>query len=161
MQQIQNNKQINIKNNIKSKENIIIVLFNLDGQSYALSLFTVDRIIPIVEITSLPKASEIVMGVINFHGEVIQVVNIRKLFNLPVRAIELNDQLIIAHTSKKIFALVVDSVPGTFILDCCQIADTEKTLPGTDYLSGIAKVENNIVMILDEQKVMQEALNTG
>lgn len=148
-------------NDLKNIENQIIVLFGLDEQHYALDLSTVERVIHIVEITSLPKASEIVMGVINFHGEVIQVINIRKLFSLPVREIELDEQLIIVRTSKQLIALAVDSVTGIHELKHCQLTGAEETFSCTDYLSGIAKVDNNIVLILDVQKVMDEALYTG
>lgn len=148
-------------NDSKNIENQTIVLFNLDEQHYALNLSVVERVIPIVEITLLPKAPQIVMGVINFHGRIIQVVNIRKLFNLPVCPIELSDQLIIVRINEQQAAFIVDSVTGIHKLGCCEIVDTEKTLPCTDYLLGIAKVENNIVMAIDEQKVMQETHYIG
>jgi purine-binding chemotaxis protein CheW len=147
--------------NNKKNKNQQIVLFNLDEQYYALSLTSVERVISIVEITSLPKISEIVMGVINFHGEVIQVVNIRKLFNLPVREIGLDDQLIITQISKQRVALIVDSVIGIHELERSQVTDTDEAFSCSDYLTGIAKIENNIVMVLDEQKIMEEAINAG
>jgi len=110
-----------------------------------------------------------VSGVVNFHGEIIPVINIRQRFNLPGREIESEDQLIIARTSKRLVALVVDSVTGVQEIDPCQLVGAEEAFPYTDYLSGIAKVENNIVLIhdlekflsLDEQQVMDEALATG
>jgi purine-binding chemotaxis protein CheW len=147
--------------NLQNSETSKLVLFNLDELRYALNLSTVERVIPIVEITPLPKAPEIVLGVINIQGEIIPVINIRKHFNLPVREIELDNQLIIVHASKRRVAIVVDSVTGVHELERYQFAGTEEAFPYTEYLSGIAKVENNIVMILDEQKVMDEALYTG
>ena len=62
---------------------IRLVNFNLDDQKYALFLSAVIRIIRVVEITSLPKAPEIVLGVINMHGQIIPVSNIRERFQLP------------------------------------------------------------------------------
>lgn len=148
-------------------ENQIIVLFKLDEQSYALYLSVVERVIPVVEITLLPKAPDIVMGVINFHGVIIPVINIRKRFNLPVREIELDDQLIIARTSNRFVALVVDSVIGVHELEHDQLVNTKEEFPYTDYLSGIAKIENNIILIhdlekflsLDEQQIIDTALS--
>lgn len=156
-------------NDLNSIGNQTIVLFSLDELRYALHLSAVQRVVRTVEITPLPKAPEIVMGVINFHGEIIPVINIRKRFNLPVHEIELDDQLIIARTSKRLVGLVVDSVSGVHELEHCQLTATEGTFPYADYLSGIAKVENNIVLIhdlekflsLDEQLVMDEVLSTG
>lgn len=156
-------------NDLNSIENQTIVLFSLDELRYALYLSAVERVVRTVEITPLPKAPEIVMGIVNFHGEIIPVINIRKRFNLPEREIELDDQLIIARTSKRLVGLVVDSVSDVHELGHYQLTDTEGAFPYADYLSGIARIENNIVLIhdlekflsLDEQQVMNEALSTG
>lgn len=155
--------------NTKSLESQVIVLFNLDEQHYGLYLSVVVRVVLTVEITPLPKAPDIVMGVVNFHGEIIPVINIRKRFNLPIREVELDDQLIIARTSKRIVALVVDSVSGVHNLKSSQLIDTSESFQYTDYLSGIAKVEDGIVLIhdlekflsLDEQQQIDKALTTG
>ena len=87
-----------------------LVVFRLDAQRFALYLSNVERIVRIVEINPLPKAPEYILGTINFQGKFIPVVNIRKLFLLPERDIDLNDQLIIANTSMRTVALWVDSV---------------------------------------------------
>ena len=150
-----------------SVEDQIIVLFRLDEQSYALYLSAVERVIPTVEITQLPKAPDIVMGVVNFHGAIIPVINIRKRFNLPIREIGLGDHLIIARIPNRLVALVVDSVTSVHELEHGQLVDTKEVFSYTDYLSGIAKVENSIVLIhdlekflsLDEQHEINEALS--
>ena len=64
-------------------ELIILVVFTRDNQKYALHLSAVETIIQAVEFTALPKAPKIVNGIVNFHGKIIPVFNIRKRFNLP------------------------------------------------------------------------------
>jgi purine-binding chemotaxis protein CheW len=107
-----------------------LVVFTLEEQRYALYLSAVERIVRMVEITPLPKAPEIVFGVINVQGQVIPVVNIRKRFRLPEQELNLTDQLVIAHTSRLTVALVVDSVSS--ILECAEqeVIAAEKILPG-------------------------------
>jgi len=77
-------------------ETLQLIVFTLDAQRYALHLSAVERAIRMVEITPLPKAPEIVIGVVNIHGAVIPVLNIRKRFRLPEREPDLGDQLIVA-----------------------------------------------------------------
>ena len=57
-----------------------IVVFALDEPRYALPLSAVERVVRAVEITPLPKAPEIVLGVINMQGQVVPAVDIRKRF---------------------------------------------------------------------------------
>ena len=151
--------------NPNNDDNKKIVLFSLNEPRYALYLSVVERVVRVVEITPLPKAPEIVLGVINFHGEIITVIDMRRRFNLPTRKIELEDQLIIARTSKRLVALVVDSVIGIRELNHNQVVNAEQAFPFTDYLSGAAKIEGNLILIndldkflsLDEEKMLEIA----
>jgi purine-binding chemotaxis protein CheW len=153
--------------NLHDVEKQRIVLFCLDEPRYAIYLSAVERVVRAVEITPLPKAPEIVLGVINFHGEIIPVIDIRRLFRLPSHEINIEDRFIIARTSKRFVVLVVDSVDGVYDLEQYQVADAQEKFPFTDYLSGIAKIENNIILIndlekflsLDEQSMLSEALS--
>jgi purine-binding chemotaxis protein CheW len=153
--------------NLHDVEKQRIVLFSLEEPRYALYLSTVERIIRAVEITPLPKAPEIILGVINYHGEIIPVIDIRKLFRLPFRDINIDDRFIIARSSNRFVVIVVDSVDGVYDLEQFQITDAEETFPYTDYLSGIANIETNIVLIndlekflsLNEQHLLDEALS--
>ena len=54
-----------------------LLLFTLSEQRCALALSVVERIVPVVEVTPLPKAPEMVMGLINVRGRAIPVLNIR------------------------------------------------------------------------------------
>ena len=145
---------------------IRFVNFNLDDQKYALFLSAVVRIIRVVEITGLPKAPEIVLGVINMHGLIIPVFDIRKRFRLPQREMQLDDQLIIASTSKRTVALLVDSVNDVIEIPEEKIIAGEKILPGLEYVEGVVKTEDGMILIhdleqflsLQEEKALHEAL---
>lgn len=143
-----------------------LVLFALDGQRYALHLSAVNRIINAVEITPLPKAPDIVLGVVNVQGQVIPVVDIRQRFRLPQREMQLGDHIIIAKTSKRAVALVVDSTEGVIEYPKQGAIPPEEILPGTEYIDGVIKLEDGLVLIhnldsflsLDEEKKLDNAL---
>jgi len=62
-------------------ELITLVMFALDNQKYALHLSAVETIIRAVEFTPLPKVQKIINGIVNFHGKIISVFNIKERFN--------------------------------------------------------------------------------
>jgi purine-binding chemotaxis protein CheW len=152
--------------NFKHVDKQKIVLFSLEEPRYALYLSEVVKVERAVEITPLPKAPQVVSGVINYHGEIIPVIDIRKLFRLPQRDIHLEDQFIIAWTSRRRVVLAVDSVHGVYDLEQHQVRDAEESFPFTEYLSGVATIEHGIVLItdlekflsLDEERVLDGAL---
>jgi purine-binding chemotaxis protein CheW len=143
-----------------------LVVFTLDDQHYALHLSAIMRIVRVVEITPLPKAPEIVTGVVNVQGRIIPVFNIRKRFRLPEREINLSDQLIIANTSKQPVALIVDGVTGVIEFSENKVITSEKILPDMEYVEGVVKLEDGIILIhdldrflsLEEEKALDMAL---
>ncbi|BBP04875.1 chemotaxis protein CheW [Sulfuriferula plumbiphila] len=143
-----------------------LLVFALGDQRCALYLSAVDRVVRMVEITPLPKAPAIVSGVVNVHGEVIPVINLRKRFDLPQRDIALTDQLVIAHTARRPVALVVDTV--TDIVECAgrELVVAESILPELEYVQGVAKLKDGLILIynleqflsLEEEESLDQAM---
>ena len=115
----------------------------------------------------MPKAPEIIAGIINVKGQIIPVADIRTRFGLTAHEIDLNDQFIIANTGKRDVAIVVDAVSGIRDLEPHQMEIAEKSLPFAEHITGVAKVDDSLVLIydlerflsLDEEKVLEQALN--
>jgi len=143
-----------------------LVTFNLDDRRFALYVSAVQRIIQVVEVTALPKAPEIVAGIINLQGTVIPVFDIRMRFRLPAREVRLDDQMIIATTAKRTVALIVDSVDDVIEIPGEKIITAEQILPELEYVEGVMKTEDGIILIHDlerflslpEEKALDEAM---
>ena len=142
------------------------VIFTLDDQQYTLPLLNVERIIPAAYVTPLPKAPDIVAGVINVQGQVMPVLSLRKRFHLPERPLEPADQFIIAHTSRRTVALIVDLVIGVLDIPKQAIVSQTDILPYLEYVAGVAKQEDGVILIhdleaclsLDEERTLDIAL---
>jgi len=132
----------------------LLAVFILDEQRYALYLSVVERVVGVVEITPLPKAPDIVLGVVNVQGKIILVVDIRKRFHLPEREMNLSDHLIIAHTSRRTIALVADTVTGVLELSDDEIIGKEEILSGLEYVDGVVKLEDGMILIHDLEKFL-------
>jgi len=128
---------------------LLHVTFTLDEGYYALELDAVERITQAVAITPLPEAPDIVLGIINIRGRIVPVVDIRRRFHLPEKEIEPSDRLIIAHTLKRTVALVVDAVLGVIETPEDRVVKADTVLPGMDYVQGVVKMEDGIILIHD------------
>ncbi len=126
-----------------------LVVFTLDERRYALPLATVLRILPAVEVTPLPKAPAVVLGIVNVEGTIIPVMNIRQRFHLPEREIDPGDFLIIAHTEGRIVGLVVDSVVGTVEKPAAEITSASTIFPSLEYLAGVVKLDDGVILVHD------------
>jgi len=146
---------------------IQLVVFTLDSQRFALPLSAVERAIRIIEIVPLPKAPDIVIGVINLHGQIIPVVNIRKRFNLSEKEVNLNDHIVISHSKKRLLGILVDNITGVLEFPEHKIITADKIISGIEYVEGVVKLEDGIILIhdidkflsLEEEKTLNDAMN--
>jgi len=145
-----------------------LIVFSLDRQRYALPLHAVDRVVRMVAITPLPKAPDIVLGVVNLQGRVIPVIDMRRRFSLPEKKIALTDQLVVAHTLRRSIALVADAVHD--VIGFAQVLiETENILPGLEYVEGVVKLTDGLILIhdldrflsLEEESSLDLALETS
>jgi purine-binding chemotaxis protein CheW len=132
----------------------LLVGLQLDDRRYALPLSAVERITRVVEVMPLPDAPRVIAGVINVHGRIVAVVNIRERFALPERALRLTDQLVIAQTPKQTIALLVDAVLD--VIECAEadIIAASAIAPGMQYICGIAKLADGMILIHDLDRLL-------
>lgn len=143
-----------------------IVVLSLDEQRYALWLSSVERVLPALFVTPLPKAPEIVLGVIDVQGEIVPVVDLRKRFRLPPRDMALDDHVVLARSPRRRLALVVDKVAGVEVADRAQCVGVEALPPGSGYVAGLVKTKEGLVLIhdlgtflgLEEERALDAAL---
>ncbi len=150
------------------KDTDFLIVFILDDQRYALPLSAVNRVVRMVAITPLPQAPDIILGVVNFQGQVIPVVNMRRRFGLPEREIILTDQLVVAHTARRPVALVADAVMDVISSSAQNLIATENIVPGVEYVAGVVKLTDGLILIhdldrflsLEEESSLDHALET-
>ncbi len=143
-----------------------LVAFTLDEQSFALRLASVEEAARMMEITPLPRAPRVVLGVVNIRGRIIPVFDPRKRFHLPEREIDPGDHLLIARSSRRRVALAVDEVSG--LVECAdeKIVASDAILPRIDYVEGVLRLDDGILLIhdldlflsLDEEESLDESM---
>ena len=148
------------------RELVQLVVFHLDAQRYALPLAAVERIVRAVEVTTLPHAPAIVLGVVDVAGRLLPVLSLRRRFGLPEREINPADQFLIAHTSRRTVVLVVDEAEGVLECPATEIIPSAEIVVGLEQLQGVARLDDGLVLIhnlesalaLSEAHALDEAL---
>ncbi|MBF0551744.1 MAG: purine-binding chemotaxis protein CheW [Deltaproteobacteria bacterium] len=131
-----------------------LLVFSLDGRHYGIQLYAVERVVRAVELISVPEAPELVAGLINVQGRIIPVLDIRQRFSLPNRDMILTDRIIIANTSKRTMAFLVDEVLGVFQLPQENIKEGRDIFPKLeDYLEGVGKINGEAMLLYDLNKL--------
>lgn len=126
------------------------VLLMVDGQTYALPLAAVDRVLRMVDVTPLPGAPEVVEGVINMQGEVLTVVSIRRRLGLAQRAVGAADSLVLARACTRRLAIIAESVLGVVERPADAVVSTSDINRGSSqHIEGVLKTSDGLVLIYD------------
>lgn len=131
-----------------------VVVFALDDGAYALRLAAVEQVARMASVSPLPKAPEIVMGIVNVRGRIVPVFDIRRRFRLPARDIEVTDLLIIARTARRAVAIAADAVTGVREYSDETVVNAESVLPGLEFVEGVVKLADGLIIIHDLDKFL-------
>ncbi len=130
---------------------IQLACFNLGDNLFAVDIMRIKEIILPQKLSSLPRASQVLEGVINLRGVVIPVMDMRKRFGMPAASEGVIGKLLIVSLARQILALIVDNVMEVITVPAEDIKpplDTEEGI-GMEYLLGVCLSDNRVFMILD------------
>jgi purine-binding chemotaxis protein CheW len=134
-----------------------IAVFELAGYRYGVAEAATRGFLRVPSIVPLPEAPLIVEGVVNIRGTVVPVLDIRKRFRLPAKPPHPADHLVLAQAGSRLVALRVDRVLGIEDVDPKDIADAAALTQGAQYVAGVAKLPEGLVVIHDLSTFLAEA----
>lgn len=132
-----------------------LLLFELGGQRYALPASQVREIVRAVTVLPLPKSPPLVEGVINVRGSVLPVLDIRARFRLPAKPACHTDHLIVAWANARVVAIRADRALA--LVDPGEVVEPSAVLPSVEYVAGVAKLADGLVLIHDLGTFLHEA----
>ena len=120
-----------------------------------------------LKVTPLPKMPVFIEGVINLRGVIIPVVDLRKRFELTeIQNNTRKKRMIITRgavsggsgNSRGLLGLVVDSVDEVMYVPRRDIEAAPEAATGknADFIGGVAKVQDRLIIILDIRKILSQ-----
>jgi purine-binding chemotaxis protein CheW len=133
-----------------------LVIFELASEVYGINFGTAREIIRMQAVTYLLEAPDFVEGVINLRGHVIPVVDIRKRFGLPVTEPTNESRILVVGIGGEDLGVIVDAVTEVQCIseDSIEHAIVLFTTEDSYYIEGIAKVEDQLLILLDLDRAL-------
>ncbi len=134
--------------------------FKLGAELYGLEILKVQEIIGIMSVTHIPRSPEYVRGVINLRGKVIPVVDLRLKFAMEQMDDTDRTCIIVVQVAtaqrEVTMGIIVDEVSEVLEVRGEQIEPppTFGSAVDTDFILGIGKVEQKVIMLLDVDRVL-------
>ncbi len=133
--------------------------FNLGEEEFAAHVGKVLNILEMTKITEVPKSPEYMKGVINLRGAVLPVIDTRIKFGMTPTKYTTNTCIVVMEVEMEgelvQVGALVDSVQAVLELDEAQIQPPPSigSKYKSEFIYGMAKVEENFIMLLDMEKV--------
>lgn len=143
-----------------------VVEFVLGPEHYGIELSHIREIHPLNEFTPLPCTPAFVLGLVNVRGQILSIINIKKLFDLPEKGLTDMNKVIIVQAHRMELGILADAIVGTRSIALEELHPALPTQTGirAEYLKGITKdplVVLDVEKILADEKILvNEVVNT-
>lgn len=136
-------------------ENLEVVEFLLAHERYGIESSYVQEVYLLKEVTPLPGTPPFVLGIINVHGQILSVIDIKKFFDLPEKGLTDLNKVIVIATEKLQLGILADVILGVQSIPLQHLQPSLPTLTGVraDYLRGVTM--DRLVM-LDVEKILSD-----
>ena len=140
-----------------------LVTFRLGNEDYAVNILKVQEINRMKEITRVPNTPPYVEGVINLRGKVMPVINLRNKFGLAGKDNDSHSRIMIMDIQGITMGLVVDAVSEVLRIPANVVEPTPPMASNisTEYIKGIAKLEDRLIILLDIDMLVGKAEETS
>lgn len=128
--------------------------FLLAGEEYGVEILRVQEIKGWDTITHIPNTPHYLCGVLNLRGTIVPVVDLRLRFGMPFLEYTPTTVIVVLRiegVTQRTVGIVVDAMSDSHNVmpEDIKSAPDFGTSIDTEYLSGLVKIDKNMVMLLD------------
>ncbi|MHA6251275.1 chemotaxis protein CheW [Oceanobacillus sp. CAU 1775] len=148
-----------MENNTDS--NLKVIVFNLNGEEYALPVEYVGAIERLHPITRVPETANFVKGVINLRGVIIPIIDLRLRFELEETELTDENRIIIVNVNNLEVGIIVDAANDVIDIPRDIIEEPPEVIGSVDvdYVEGVAKLDQRLLVLLNLDLVLAKEDN--
>ncbi|MCC5796136.1 MAG: purine-binding chemotaxis protein CheW [Methylophaga sp.] len=133
--------------------------FELNGENYGVEILRVQEIRGWDKTTPIPQSPPYLCGVLNLRGAIVPIVDLRLFFEMPFKSYSSTTVVIVLKLegdAQRTVGVVVDAVSDAEDIALKDIKATPNlgSAVNTKYIKGIANVDDELLMLLDIDKLL-------
>lgn len=133
-----------------------VVIFRLADEYYALDIQSVQEIVRMQTITSIPGSDYWVEGITNLRGRVVPVIDLRRRCGVTANEHTPETRIVVVSSAGGMVGFIVDAVSEVMRIpaDQVELPSSIVAVPENTYLRGVAKLDERLVSLMDLQGVL-------
>jgi len=154
---------VNQRTQLVGQNRLELLLFRLNGkQRFGINVFKVREVLQCPPLTQIPRLNRLVRGVAHIRGKTISVIDLSLATGGPKIEDITSGFIIISEYNRSVQGFLVGSVERIINTNWDAIMPPPKGTGKASYLTAVTEVENELIEILDVEKILNEIspLNT-
>ena len=136
--------------------------FKIGVDDYAITIRSVNEIIGMQKITSVPETFDYIKGVINLRGKVIPIMDVRLRFGMEARDYDERTCIVVIDHRGTLVGLVVDTVSEVVDIpeENIEPSPNLRTSAREHFVEGMGKIGEDIKMVINVDQLLNQDLST-
>ncbi len=132
-----------------------VVEFVLGPERYGIASSHIREIYPLNDFTPLPCTPAFVLGLVNVRGQILSIINVKKLFDLQEKGLTNLNKVIVVYTPHMELGILADAIVGMRSIALEELQPALPTMTGirAEYLRGITK---DSLVVLDVENILAD-----
>jgi len=133
-----------------------LVCFRIGKETYGVDISTVREIVRVEEITRVPGTPAFMLGVVNLRGRILSVVDLGHHLSLTPSTVTGSSRILVTQLDGVMVGFLVDAATEVAKISADQV-EPPPAFTGSievEYLEGVAKSRNELIIILNLNKVL-------
>ena len=142
---------------------MLFLIFELGHDRYALPAALIAEVLPVVRIKRVPHAPAGVIGVFNYHGAPVPVIDLCELTLGRPAAARLSTRLIVVsyperQDQSRLLGLIAERATDTMHRDSADFVASGITTAGAPYLGQVTTSNHGVVQRIDVETLLPDAV---
>ncbi|MEB3827083.1 chemotaxis protein CheW [Phormidium sp. CCY1219] len=133
-----------------------IAVVGLNGEYFGIDLNIVREFTDIRQITPIPCCPDRILGNMNLRGEIITLLDIRAVLNMPMSSISEGSKAMVVHLDDLIAGITIEEVCDVMYLHPSELTPVPAAVHSAndEYLRGTAPYREKMMSLLDLPKIL-------
>jgi purine-binding chemotaxis protein CheW len=126
---------------------------------FGVDVLRVQEVLSFQHMTGVPRAPEVVEGLINLRGQFVIAIDMRRRLALPPRAGDVPPMNMVVRTADSAVSLLVDGIGDVLDVDPGTYERPPENLDAAarDLIRGVYKLEDRLLLVLDAERTVDLA----
>jgi purine-binding chemotaxis protein CheW len=133
-----------------------VLVFDLGSEQYALETETILEVFPLMDFTPLPDVPAFIVGVTHYRGEILALLDLRKLFGMEVKGVTDLSRIVVIGRERARCGILVDKAREVMFLHPDEIIPQQAYSAGPGGM-GLRGVTRSALIVIDGEALLNDA----